>query len=579
MRKKRLRLILPLLVLTVLSGCTNDESLRTDEQSVRAQLAFAVSPLTKLHQDKAPQHRSAASVVQADDHFRGLQELHLIPFSKRGRVEVDDQPRLFGVDYSAGSDYSKTNAHFFYYEGMQLMDGVASFLVYARAAGSSDASLANKQYYGALTANYPVDGNPADISFNLQSIRDNNDVPSEAADIARYLTAIAHAECLHEAHTYSWSAATDSKLQAFFLNFINQGQETTAPMAGSSVNVNAYVRELRSKIAALNYSDWTVERKLQQAIIDSIDNKAVGLPVNYPASIGLPDGAAVVRYTNGQFVPQTTTTTLARVAGIRRYAHPADLYYYANSQIKTTTTDTRKTYYENEATWTDVLARYETDNGVVRNNTTSVAIKEPVHYAVGCLQMRLNPLTVSLSDADGRYITVDATTFPLTGIIVGSQRPVGFDFKPTSTSEVDVRYVYDCYPVAPDNSVIYLPPYGGTTSANSNTLLLQTPDDEEVTVIAEFQNNSNVTFRGLNGLVYPGTRFYLLGILAPEGGATHDYQRRVITQDYVTTLNVSVNSLRKAYNVVPDLLTERLEVGIQLTADWKMATPTIVELE
>lgn len=579
MGKKRQRLILPLLVLTVLSGCTNDESLRTDEQPVRAQLAFAVAPLTKLRTEKAPLHRTAASVVQADEHFRGLQELHLIPFAKRGRVEISDQPKLFGVDYSAGADYSKTHAHFFYYEGMQLMNGVASFLVYARAAGSSGASLANKQYYGALTANYPADGNPADISFSLQSIRDNNDVPSEAAAIARYLTAIAHAACQHEAHTYSWSAATDSRLQAFFQNFINQGQETTAPVAGSTANVTAYVSDLRSKIAALTYADWTVERKLQQAILDSIDNKAVGLPVSYPASIGLPDGAAVVRYANGQFVPQTTTTTLARVAGIQRYAHPAELYYHANSQIKTTTTDTRRSYYENEATWTDVLARYETDNGVVRGNTTSVAIKEPVHYAVGCLQMRLNAPTLSLADADGRYVTVGATTFPLTGIIVGSQRPVGFDFKPTTTSEVDVRYAYDCYPVAPDNSVIYLPTHGGATSANSNTLLLQTPDGEEVTVIVEFQNNSNVTFRGLNGLVYPGTRFYLLGVLAPEGGATYDYQRRVITQDYVTTLNVSVNSLRKAYNVVPDLLTERLEVGIQLTADWKMATPTIVELE
>jgi len=47
----------------------------------------------------------------------------------------------------------------------------------------------------------------------------------------------------------------------------------------------------------------------------------------------------------------------------------------------------------------------------------------------------------------------------------------------------------------------------------------------------------------------------------------------VFTQDYTTTLKMRVTGLAKAYNVVPNLLSPRLELGIELVSQWASTTP------
>ena len=58
-----------------------------------------------------------------------------------------------------------------------------------------------------------------------------------------------------------------------------------------------------------------------------------------------------------------------------------------------------------------------------------------------------------------------------------------------------------------------------------------------------------------------------------------DEEKRVFTKDYITTVNMNVTSLAKAYNVVPNLLTNYFEVGVETTPDWVAATPTVIRFE
>ena len=44
-------------------------------------------------------------------------------------------------------------------------------------------------------------------------------------------------------------------------------------------------------------------------------------------------------------------------------------------------------------------------------------------------------------------------------------------------------------------------------------------------------------------------------------------------QDYVTTANLTISSLKGAYNVIPDLRTTALELGISVDLLW---TPGLV---
>ena len=115
-------------------------------------------------------------------------------------------------------------------------------------------------------------------------------------------------------------------------------------------------------------------------------------------------------------------------------------------------------------------------------------------------------------------------------------------------------------------------------SKGPTTLVLQSYDGEKVNIILEFQNDSNTQFYGVDQqIIYPGTRFYLVGEVKLDANAlneTDDYKKRVFTQDYTTTIKMTVNSLENAYNVLPSLLSNSLEIGVMITPQWFSATPS-----
>ena len=132
-------------------------------------------------------------------------------------------------------------------------------------------------------------------------------------------------------------------------------------------------------------------------------------------------------------------------------------------------------------------------------------------------------------------------------------------------TDVDGRFIY------------YTNIIGGN---KTSTLVLQSYDNEKVPVILEFKNDTKHAFTGKDGTVYPGARFYLIGMIDPaeKKEVGKDYTNRVFTQDYITTMSMSVVSLAKAYTCMPDLLAPRLEIGVQVVTKWIQATTTNVEL-
>ena len=174
---------------------------------------------------------------------------------------------------------------------------------------------------------------------------------------------------------------------------------------------------------------------------------------------------------------------------------------------------------------------------------------------------------------------------------MGNQHPVGFDFKPLPDTDAEVRFVYDrCLNTnTTENGKFYL-----STAAQGplKTLVLQTPEDDssttdhhesDVPIILELHNYSGYDFKGKNGTIYANTKFYLVGKVtmsqATSVSGTPDYAKRVFTQDRTTTLALQVPSLAFAYNVLPNLLDSKLEIGVQVKLPWQQATPVNVILE
>ena len=490
----------------------------------------------------------------------------------------------------------------FFTSSCEFSQGTNAILAYA----SSNTNVSSWQK-GVLDATFN-DYQPANISFRLRTIQSASDylgteqektLPEQLAD---YLTDIANTSIGTGDDIKTWKAyATSDELKLLFKNFTNQLSDGVGEvLPGSSANVKAWVIELWKQVNSLT-SLTGDDASIRDAIKANIEEKlAVNVSPydwksetktawdNFPATNHLPDGAAVVRWDGNKFVPETQTTTIADINNLERFTYPAEIYYYGNSSTWVSS-EKLSDNFSTKDKWQKVSDNDETavlsgfTQGPVASNTKTVAMFDPLQYGVGQLKVQLQQTASSLQDSKNNNVTVGTGNFKLTGIIVGGQLPVGFDFRPETVypvySEADMRFIYDSQ--VNTNGTTDTPFYL-STSTNENyiqTLVLQSYTGRSLKLVLEFENNSDQDFYGYNGTVYRGTKFYLVGEVVPTIKENPDvHENRVFTQDYITTVNVTVTSLAKAYNVLPNLMSPRLEMGLELTPKWVQAETTDVIL-
>lgn len=591
--------------------------------------------------------RLSKAVVQLGEGaaFRGISKLSFIPFTTQGKIQLDDKPSYFESNNSYQTHSIVENERWLYYEKFYLMRGVASFLLYGQASLSPDipsplppalpsyltADMRQKAYYGSLIANIegvktagiPQTGRfaPSTLTFEPEPIYNQTEVPAEATLIGLYLTWIAEAQV----GNYRWKDLEDSETNAnqrwlhhLFESFVNkditvENSEEYNVLAGSAANVRAYVKELYLKLQdklsssdlAINSNEWNLvnnivyrithytkdfgNRNLTVAFNSQTGDLTLGGCDNYPRNLGLPDGAAVLLWSQNnsgkyEFIPQTETTTMANICSMDRYAYPVELYYRANSTIKTSNTALTSADYAGKTAWSggeenkNVLDLYKSGTAVT-SNTKAVAVVEPMQYAVAHFSANLKAKESTLEDRGGDNVTIGEYSFPVTGIIVSGQNPVGFDFVPETvdTGEDQEYFVYDRY--LNDGQPLYMTATEPTTNP-IQTLLLQTKNQEDISVILELQNDSDKDFKGESGVVYRGTKFYLVGKLSLKNVTIDkDYKKRVFTQDHTSEVTMVVKTLANAFNVMPNVQSERLKVSVEMNLKWIQAEPGSIEFE
>lgn len=569
--KQNIIFLLLISVCTLLTSCTTQDDVLTTHDTESYDLLLSVGSQNGM--------RMANDVVQTDpEAFRGLQGVLVIPFKTTENIDIttDDEPL---VGSSSGIQSNKVSGRNYYYiENCPLSRGTNHVLAYGQAAILSGKTAPSLN--GKLETTLVNRIKPSDITFSLASIRDNDDAPEGALALASYLTEIANTEITTEK---KWSTTTN-ELKNLYLDFILADPEESGILPGSAAHVSAYVAALRAKLVTLKtYFDGISDEEgsaMCTAIMGKIDDATLSacLTNGYPSgagSVGLPDGAAALRWIGSEFSVRTRTTTLDNINGIIRYTYPAELWYYVNSAIYTSTQDVAKSTYENQL-WNDLLNNYyQGSPSSINADTKSVAIENPLQYGVGRIQMTLETITGELRDSKDQIVNyVSADKLPMTAVIIGGQHTVGFNFKPKGEqSDLDARFIYD--PVigkAEDGD--------WTVNTTVNTLVLQTYDNEKVPIILEFKNNTGIPFTGKDGIVYPNTKFYLIGEINPTDGEGGDEKsaNRVFTQDYTTVVTTKVNSLANAYSCLPDLLQPRLEIGVQVQTKWIQSTTTTVKL-
>ena len=542
-----------LLGMMIISCSTIDDM--SDEQGMEQPTAKQVDLLMSIG-DRAMKPRQISANTHRAATFQGMELLVAIPFrTNNAPVAVTDEPLIDLV--GATEDPNRVENHNNYYvDHCQLMTGTNRMLVY----GKSKPVDTNPAINGKLSDLPTVRTKTDSITFSLASIRETTEAHADATALATYMTNIANTTIPNT--TISWSTTEDPTLKSYYLDFIHSDGEGGGLMSGAAANIKAFVAALKALL--------TGDDALSTAIKNNIDANSSIEDNEYPRSLGLPDGAAAIRWMGDHFEVKTTTTQLDNINGINRYTYPAELVFFTDSPIRTSAEEVSKSTYQNMGSstlWSTFLGQHYNGPAAVNTNTKAVAVENPLQYGVGNLQLTLTHMAATLRDAKDVPVTnADMTHLPLKGVIIGGQHTVGHNMKPRGEqTDVDGRFIYETTIV---------------DGNKTNTLVLQSYDDEKVPVILEFENKTGHAFTGKDGVVYPDTRFYLIALIDPADKKEEgkDYTNRVFTQDYTTTMSMKITSLANAYTSMPDLLAPRLEVGVQVVTKWIQATTTNVEL-
>lgn len=584
-------------------------------ESVKTQFTISLPENIKMRQ-------AAATVQEPGTDFRGIDNIKLVPYSlgtaAAAGVTVGStaNANLFALSALTAFDNEKSNSKV--YADVNLAVGTSNFLFYGKAvdntAGAAIESAADKFQFGALTVTGLTEGTKpalADVAFTPVQIYGDGTAEEKTAinagkevgtNLVAALNAVADATPATKLSDNTQpkfkevTAEQSATINALWNNF----KEITT---GSSKNIEWVFKELYMNLDGLSTeaAQATVPNgyKMAVAIRTAIETyctksatsgvtTAVTLKTDYtgyPASVNLPDGAVRVSYdaTTKKFkAVEEMSYSSMDVASLESYVYPANLQYFVNSPVKVSNNVQSPNYGENS--WNTILDLY---NGTaVTADTRSVAITNQVQYGVARLDALVNGLLPT--GDDNKYYDyagneVDVTNgFQLTGILVGSQKSVGWNYVTKGTT------AYTIYDKTMNGTTAESMTVNREQPTTKNyTLVLQTGEadqDKTVNVALEFINNCP-DFVGADGEIIPnGATFYLVGTLkanegAKQTGASDDVTSRVFTQDCKTIANFTIkqgtatpnndDGLGTATKGLPDLRTPIMELGLSVDLKWQ----------
>lgn len=617
-----------------------------DPQAVEAQLAVSVQHDPTLPGTRMSDAVTQIDAGTNYNAFRGIDRMYIIPFnvyrtitasdSRHGRNLVLPQqgiPPVWGASANTGLVVNN-NSHL--YEDVLMKAGTASVLVYGRAidenvsATPSD-SVDFKRRNGVLRAHGLTGAEtPMSMEFTLEPIMDaaaETAMNSAIQGVLTYLNSIAAAQVSHTGYgqrtwnqttwTYTWrtpSTYNHSTVSNAFETLTGSGRAfsgSTDAVAGMLTTIYNGLYDLASDnsvsssynqpyygyysntVSGRYYYVYELSRQIRTLIDNSTyvtvtgsgNSATVAFKAPYagiPANSGLPDGAVSIQWNGSEFVQITAANSA--LAPISSYCYPPSLWYWTNSRLKTSNSDSvNSEYVSSNTTWETILANY-TYGSTVLPGVASAAIIEPLQYGVGQLRIRLNFAssalgTENLSDSQYNTVNVNNTNFPLTGILVSEQKNQAFNFTPRSG---DSYCIFDADVNDGSTPKAYIASAGSGVTLNPiHTLVVQTESNQDVHYALEFQNNSNNSFYGANAcLVTPGSKFYLVGILelSKATNSTSETINSVFLQDHITEAIITVKGLAAAYNTIPELRDPQLEIGVQTEMKWVGVTPSQIPM-
>lgn len=546
------------------SACSSDEEVVNvnpsyDGKSVKTQFAINVPRAAQV------KTRMTGGNTQADGTgFLGMQDIRLIPFSETigENTSLGQVITLSNIEKDVITETASSKI----YKNVAIPTGTTNFLFYGQALRSGSAT---NEDNGILTATVDGQTSTAGITFKLNDVNTTGSILNTNSEaLLTVLNNVVEAA--------DWSSSTDVNLKQLYVDF-------TKSQAGSA---NSILCTMQALYDNLKDNTDVVSNAIKNAITKdetftlSSDGK-LSTENKYPADLNLPDGAVAVEFNKNNdnkftYIVPTGDATSNPIIDVNNITYPASLYYWTSTPLYASGTVVA------DGDWPSTPSEWEeatafSDWGTeVTSSTQSVALKNNINYGVGNLALTVTCAAATLQDhektqADGitsqRNVNVPTDGFPVSAVLVGSQPTVvGYDFAAVATDGF-YKTIYDskCSLNAKYNSV----------SEANYTLVLPTKHmaNQVVSFVLELTNNSDTEFCGHNEQIIPkGGKFYLIGTLnvnAGNGVGNPGNLNEVFISDYLTKANVKITSLENAYNVIPDLRSTNLQLGLSVDLDWE----------
>ena len=614
---------------TSFSGCSSSEEVDInpgyDPETGRVKTEFVFN-LTQPEE----RTRQTTEVVGHGD-FQGINEMYLFCFDNApGSSSTMDANHTFPLDDLGKPepvhDAVTSNSSKVY--TIYIPTGTRNFLFYATV---NDAEKNGQPgYYGKLNKTYAAGVTSVnDITFRLaERVENASDFTTPQSTLAAILNGIVGVG-ITEPEALKWAATSgtsDNELAALgqtYDKFVSNASDGDVRQ-GSGTAVRHVVGDLFSVINDI-YAKTTnaTAKALAEAILQKIaenftvtvsgttytwgDSYKSGTSTavsNYPSSIGIPDGCAVLEFnkTTGQFVYKNSSTAVSKVSvEYSDVTYPAELTYYCNSGLWNSNVPKEAASYPTTAvdwmkatTWTN--SGWNSDP--VSAATRAVAMKENITYGVSQLKATVqrnvenkyidNAAVISGGSASNNEFSgtgEDGVSFTVTGILIGGQPDVAqFEYLPKSTSFNKV--IYDPFP---DLSASKLPASDNGKTITNYTLVLDnfTVNETQSKVYVALEVMADKSFYGVSGYIKAGQKFYLIGELDPESttlepvdwskqtsfeyGDTGYGADRVFIRDAVTTATFTIgkDALQRAYSTIPDLRSTQMFFGLSVDLQWK----------
>lgn len=534
--------------------------------------------------------------TQANKNFLGMQDIRMYSFNAVPAAGSTSTATFTLANIKSGISETASSK---IYSDVSVPVGTTHFLFYAHAPqGTTDAK---KFELGVLNLTNPETDATAtnDISATLATVKKNDTASPKA--LLGILNGVAGVE--------GWATATDgTELNKLYTKY-------TSAKAGSANSIRLTLQSLYNNLGGIvtgaNVAHQTIAKAIRTKIAESftattatdgyvtLAYKATGDVSKYPNNINLPDGAVQLSFDATNKFTYAATSSLTGIENLdaSKVCFPASIYYFQSSNLAATAKELETNQWPTTTTnWTAATAPWLKDasnladgwTASVQPTTRSIAMRQNINYGVANLATTVKCGAASLPDND-KFTVTDPSEFPgtvavptegftVTGLLIGGQpTKVGFNFQPASNDAFD----YTIY----DNNLTGIVAKNGTASAVNYTIVLpndkgrEATDQNKVNVAIELTNNSGVAFRGADGIIPAGGKFYLVGQLEPKADAlTGVANPAVFMSDYMTTMNLTIKSLKNAYNTIPDLRSTKLQLGLSVDLVWKQGIQFDVEI-